>query len=154
MGAFLTQHPNLARAIVSHVGIYDSLRTELEPNGAFNVTEFGTVQDPAQFQALYSYSPYHHVLDGARYPSVLLLTGDNDGRVNPYNSRKMAARLQAANRDPYPHPVYLRTSSASGHGIGSSLDERIAEQADAYAFLFDQLEMPWDKKSSESEEKE
>jgi prolyl oligopeptidase len=154
MGAFLTQHPNLARAIVSHVGIYDSLRTELEPNGAFNVTEFGTVQDPAQFQALYGYSPYHHVLDGARYPSLLLLTGDNDGRVNPYNSRKMAARLQASNRDPYPHPVYLRTSSASGHGIGSSLDERIAEQADAYAFLFDQLEMTWDKKSSESEEKE
>ena len=154
MGAFLTQHPDLARAVVSHVGIYDSLRTELEPNGAFNVTEFGTVQDPAQFQALYGYSPYHHVLDGTRYPSVLLLTGDNDGRVNPYNSRKMAARLQAANRDPYPPPVYLRTSSASGHGMGSSLDERIAEQADAYAFLFDQLEMPWDKKSSDSEEKE
>ena len=104
MGAFLTQHPDLARAVVSHVGIYDSLRAELEPNGAFNVTEFGTVQDPAQFQALYAYSPYHHVVDGARYPSVLLLTGDNDGRVNPYNSRKMAARLQAANRDPYPPP--------------------------------------------------
>jgi prolyl oligopeptidase len=80
-----------------------------------------------------------------------LLTGDNDGRVNPYNSRKMAARLQAANRDPFPSPVYLRTSSASGHGIGSSLDERIAEQADAYAFLFDQLEMEWDKKSSAAE---
>jgi prolyl oligopeptidase len=141
MGAFLTQHPKMARAVVSFVGIYDSLRTELEPNGAFNVTEFGTVQDPAQFKALYAYSPYHHVVDGVRYPAVLLLTGDNDGRVNPYNSRKMAARLQASNRSPYPSPVYLRTSSASGHGIGSSLDERIAEQADVYAFLFDQLDM-------------
>ena len=145
MGAFLTQHPNLVRAVVSHVGIYDSLRTELEPNGAFNVTEFGTVQDPAQFQALYAYSPCHHVADGVRYPSILLLTGDNDGRVNPYNSRKFAARLQAASRDPFPSPVYLRTTAAAGHGIGSSLDERIAEEADVYAFLFDQLEMEWGK---------
>ncbi len=38
MGAFLTQHPDLARAVVSGVGIYDSLRSELEPNGAFNIT--------------------------------------------------------------------------------------------------------------------
>jgi prolyl oligopeptidase len=149
MGAFLTQHPEMARAVVSHVGIYDSLRAELEPNGAFNVTEFGTVQDPAQFKALYAYSPYHHVVEGVRYPSLLLLTGDNDGRVNPYNSRKMAARLQAACRDPFPSPVLLRTSSDSGHGVGSSLAERIAEQADVYAFLFDQLEMSWDKKSAE-----
>jgi prolyl oligopeptidase len=150
MGAFLTQHPELAHAVVSHVGIYDSLRAELEPNGAFNVTEFGTVQDPEQFQALYAYSPYHHVADGVRYPAVLLLTGDNDGRVNPYNSRKMAARLQASMRDPIPSPVLLRTSSSSGHGIGSSLADRIAEQADVYAFLFDQLQIPWDKKAAES----
>jgi prolyl oligopeptidase len=149
MGAFLTQHPDLARAVVSHVGIYDSLRTELEPNGAFNVTEFGSVNDPAQFQALYAYSPYLHVVVGGRYPSVLLLTGDNDGRVNPYNSRKFAAILQASNRNPFPSPVYLRTTSTAGHGIGSSLAERIAEQADAYAFLFDQLEMTWDKKDQE-----
>jgi prolyl oligopeptidase len=152
MGAFFTQHPELACTVVSHVGIYDSLRTELEPNGAFNITEFGTVQDPDQFKALYAYSPYHHVREGVRYPSVLLLTGDNDGRVNPYNSRKMAARLQASNRFPNPSLVLLRTSASSGHGIGSSLDERIAEQADVYAFLFDQLEMKWDKKSQSSED--
>jgi prolyl oligopeptidase len=137
MGAFLTQHPDLVHAVVSHVGIYDSLRTELEPNGAFNVTEFGTVTDPAQFAALYAYSPYHHVVDGAAYPAVLMLTGDHDGRVNPYNSRKMIARLQAANRSD--HPILLRTTSAAGHGMGTSLDERIAEQADVYAFLFEEL---------------
>ncbi|MGD1083329.1 MAG: prolyl oligopeptidase family serine peptidase [Verrucomicrobiota bacterium] len=149
MGAFLTQHPGMARAVVSEVGIYDSLRTELEPNGAFNVTEFGTVKDPDQFQALYAYSPYHHVVVGTRYPSVLLMTGDNDGRVNPYNSRKMAARLQASNRNPFPSPVLLRTSSAAGHGIGTALDERVAQEADAWAFLFDQLEMSWEKQKND-----
>ena len=43
MGAALTQHPELFRAVVSRVGIYDMLRVELDPNGAFNTTEFGTV---------------------------------------------------------------------------------------------------------------
>jgi prolyl oligopeptidase len=137
MGAFLTQHPDLVRAVVSHVGIYDSLRTELEPNGAFNVTEFGTVKNPEQFKALYAYSPYHRVVEGTQYPAVLFLTGDHDGRVNPYNSRKMTARLQAANKSKY--PILLRTTAKAGHGIGTGLDERIAEEADVYAFLFDQL---------------
>jgi prolyl oligopeptidase len=137
MGAFLTQHPELARVVVSHVGIYDALRTELEPNGEFNITEFGTVKDADQFAALYAYSPYHHVVDGTRYPAVLLLTGDHDGRVNPFHSRKMIARLQAANHSK--HPILLRTTSAAGHGMGTAFDEGIAEGADVYAFLFDQL---------------
>ena len=139
MGAALTQRPDLFRAVVSEVGIYDMLRVELFPNGAFNVTEFGTVKDPEQFKALYAYSPYHHVVDGVKYPAVLMLTGDNDGRVDPANSRKMTARLQAATGSA--SPILLRTSSASGHGFGSSLDERIAESADIYAFIFDQLKI-------------
>jgi prolyl oligopeptidase len=140
MGAFLTQHPDLARAVVSQVGIYDMLRVEHDPNGSFNVTEFGSVKDPAQFQALFAYSPYHHVVDGTKYPAVLFMTGDNDGRVAPYHSRKMIARLQAANASPY--PILLRTVSGAGHGIGTALAERIAEYTDIYAFLFDQLGMP------------
>ncbi len=137
MGAALTQRPDLFRAVVSHVGLYDMLRVELFPNGAFNVTEFGTVKDPDQFKALYAYSPYHRVVDGTKYPAVLMLTGDNDGRVDPANSRKMTARLQAATGSS--RPVLLRTSAESGHGFGSSLDERIAESTDKYAFLVDQL---------------
>ena len=139
MGAVLTQHPELAHAVVSAVGIYDSLRTELEPNGAFNVTEFGSVKDPAQFKALYAYSPYHNVHDGEKYPAILFLTGENDGRVAPYNSRKMIARLQAANASE--NPILLRTSSNSGHSHGTSLSEAIKQGADILAFLFDQLGM-------------
>ena len=137
MGAAFTQRPELFRAVVSFVGIYDMLRVELDPNGAFNVTEFGTVKDPEQFKALYAYSPYHHVKDGAAYPAILFLTGENDHRVNPMESRKMTARVQAANSSG--HPILLRTSSAAGHGIGTSLDEEIAQDADVFSFLFDQL---------------
>ena len=139
MGAMITQHPDLMRAVVSQVGIYDMLRVELAPNGAFNVTEFGTVKDPEQFKALYAYSPYHHVVDGTKYPSILMMTGANDGRVAPYHSRKMVARLDAANKSQ--NPILLRTSSSAGHGIGTSLNERIKQLADIYAFLFAQLGM-------------
>jgi len=137
MGAMITQHPDLFRAAVSSVGIYDMLRVELAPNGAFNVTEFGTVKDPEQFKALYAYSPYHHVVDGTKYPSVLMMTGANDGRVAPYHSRKMTARLLAANKSE--NRILLRTSSSAGHGIGTALSERIKQLADTYAFLFAQL---------------
>lgn len=139
MGAALTQRPDLFRAVVTFVGIYDMLRVELDPNGAFNITEFGTVKDPEQFKALYAYSPYHHVKDGAKYPAVLLLTGENDHRVNPMQSRKMTARLQAANDSD--HPILLRTTASAGHGIGTALNERIEQNADYFSFLFDQLEM-------------
>jgi prolyl oligopeptidase len=139
MGAMITQHPDLVRAVVSSVGIYDMLRVELAPNGAFNVTEFGTVKDPEQFKALYAYSPYHHVVDGTNYPSVLMMTGANDGRVAPYHSRKMTARLEEANKSD--HPIILRTSSSAGHGQGTALSERIKQLADIYSFLFAQLDM-------------
>jgi prolyl oligopeptidase len=139
MGAMIAQHPDLFRAIVSSVGIYDMLRVELAPNGAFNVTEFGTVKNPEQFNALYAYSPYHHVVDGTKYPAVLMMTGANDGRVAPYHSRKMTARLIAANKSE--NPIFLRTSSSAGHGIGTALSERIKQLADIYAFLFAQLGM-------------
>jgi len=139
MGAFLTQHPDMVRALVGHVGIYDMLRAELEPNGAFNVTEYGTVRDRSQFEALLAYSPFHRVRVSTAYPAVLLMAGDNDGRVNPSNSRKMAARLQAATTSE--RPVLLRTTAGAGHGMGSSLREQIAGEADALAFLFDQLGM-------------
>jgi prolyl oligopeptidase len=139
MGAMITQRPDLFRAAVSSVGIYDMLRVELAPNGAFNVTEFGTVKDPEQFKALYAYSPYHHVVDGTKYPSVLMMTGANDGRVAPYHSRKMTARLLAANKSE--NRILLRTSSSAGHGIGTALSERIKQLADIYAFLFAQVGM-------------
>jgi prolyl oligopeptidase len=137
MGATLTQHPELMKAVVSFVGIYDMLRVELSPNGAFNVPEFGTVKDEKLFQAMYAYSPYHHVKDGAKYPAVLFLTGANDPRVDPMQSRKMTARLQAATASGA--PVLLRTSASSGHGLDTSLSERIEEDVDVYGFLFAQL---------------
>jgi prolyl oligopeptidase len=137
MGAVLTQHPELFRAVVAQVGIFDMLLHDRHPNGAFNVPEYGTAKDQRQFQALYAYSPYQHVKDGTPYPAVFLLTGANDGRVDPANSRKMAACLQAATSSQ--NPILLEVSYDSGHGAGTSLSKAIAQQADIHAFLFQQL---------------
>ena len=113
------------------------LRVELDPNGAFNVTEFGTVKDPEQFKALYAYSPYHHVKDGTAYPAILMPTGENDHRVNPMESRKMIARLQAANSSG--HPILLRTSSAPDTASAPPSTNRSKRKPTCSAFLFDQL---------------
>jgi prolyl oligopeptidase len=136
MGAAVTQRPELFGAVVSRVGIYDMLRVELSSNGEFNVTEFGSVQDPAQFRALYAYSPYHRVRDGVRYPPVLLMTGDNDPRVDPMQSRKFAARLLAAGAK----DVLLFTNADAGHSVPERM-QRFRQAAYSYAFIMDRLGM-------------
>ena len=139
MGAMITQHPEMERAVVSAVGIYDMLRHELTPNGGFNVPEYGSVGNEAEFRALYAYSPYHHVAAGTRYPAVLLTAGANDPRVDPRDSRKLAAALQAASTSG--EPVLLRVDYAAGHGLDASLDQRVSLAAHVDAFLMDELGM-------------
>jgi prolyl oligopeptidase len=139
MGAVMTQHPHLMRAVVSHVGLYDMPRFLRTPNGVFNTTEYGSPDNPQQLRSMLAYSPYHHVVDGTAYPAALFLTGDNDGRVDPMNSRKFVARLQAATSSP--RPILLRTTSSSGHGIGTALSEAIASTTDYYSFLWKELDV-------------
>jgi prolyl oligopeptidase len=137
MGAMIVQHPAIARAVVSLVGLYDMIRVEGTPNGAYNVTEFGTIEDERLFRVLHAYSPYHNVRDGVDYPAVLLLTGENDPRVDPWHSRKMAARLQRATASR--RPILLRTNAAAGHGMGTALSQQIDEFADVLTFVCREL---------------
>ncbi|MBS1149638.1 MAG: peptidase [Myxococcaceae bacterium] len=140
MGAVLTQRPELFTVAASFVGIYDMLRVETDPNGAFNIPEFGSVKDKAQFDALYAYSPFHQVKDGTAVPPTLFLTGANDGRVAPWHSRKMIARLQAASSST--SPLLLMTSFDAGHGIGASVDQLVEDTTDAYSFMLHHLGVP------------
>ena len=79
--------------------------------------------------------------DKTKYPAVLFMTGANDPRVDPMQSRKMTARLQAATGSG--KPVLLRTSAETGHGGGTPLSARIEEYTDWLAFLFHELEVPY-----------
>jgi prolyl oligopeptidase len=142
MGAVLTQHPDIARAVIAEVPVLDVLRVELHPNGAFNVTEFGTVEDRELFEAMYAYSPYHRVLDGTPYPAVLLTAGVFDPRVDASHAKKMTARLQAATSSDA--PILLRIESG-GHGVGQSLDQMVGLMTDVHAFAFAQLGVTWSR---------
>jgi len=142
VGAAMTQHPELFRAVVGIAGVYDMLRIEAYPNGEFNSTEYGSVKDPEQFRAIYAYSPYQHVTDGTKYPAVLFIAGENDGRVDPAQSRKMTARLQAASASD--RPILLESFSATGHGsMGAALKERLAMSATIWTFLYHELGVPY-----------
>ncbi len=143
MGAMITQHPQLFRAVVTHVGVYDFVRQDQKHRG-FDVAEFGSAKDPEQFKALWPLSPYHRVQDGTAYPAVLLTTGENDGRVDPAETWKMAARLQAASKaDP---PILLWTSANAGHQLGN---DSMSVHADTFAFLFHELDVPFKGKISD-----
>ena len=136
-GRVLTERPDLFAAVMAGVGVHDMLRFEVSANGPSNIPEFGSVATAAGFKALLAMSPYHHVVDGSAYPAVLLTHGINDPRVDVWASTKMAARLLAATSSA--KPVLLRLQYDSGHGIGDTKQQRLEEDADVYAFFWEQL---------------
>jgi prolyl oligopeptidase len=139
MGAALTQRPDLFRAVICQVPLLDMLRYQNFQIAKLWVPEYGSSQDPKQFEWLYAYSPYHHVKDGTVYPAVLFMTADTDTRVDPMHAKKMTALLQADNGGP--NPILLRIEPKAGHGAGKPISKQVEEWTDIYSFLFWQLGM-------------
>jgi prolyl oligopeptidase len=133
VGRALTERPDLFAAVISNVGVSNSLRAEFEQNGPTNIDEFGTVTEREGFQGLKAMDAYHSVKDGTPYPAVLLTTGMTDPRVPPWQVAKMAARLQRATSSG--NPVLLRVTFDAGHGVGSTRSQVDEERADEYAFV-------------------
>jgi prolyl oligopeptidase len=101
--------------------------------------EFGTAEDPDDFVALLSYSPYHRVREGTSYPATMIVSGDADQNCNPLHARKMTARLQAANASD--SPIILNYSRFRGHSPVLPLGDRVEALTDRMAFLCDQLRL-------------
>jgi prolyl oligopeptidase len=139
IGACVTQRPDLYGAALAYVGVMDMLRFDQFGQGAGWVGDFGVPHDPAAFKSLRAYSPYHNVRPATRYPAMLVITGDHDARVMPAHSFKFAAALQFAQAGPA--PVLLRVRLSTGHGSGPTTSQLVAEKADAYAFLMENLGM-------------
>ena len=141
MGAALTQHPDLYRAVVCQVPLLDMLRYQNFQIAKLWIPEYGSADDAQQFNWLYAYSPYHHVKEGAEYPAILFMTADTDTRVDPMHAKKMAALMQAeaANGQSRERPILLRVETKAGHGAGKPVHKIIEENVDIYSFLFWQL---------------
>lgn len=133
----MTQRPELFRAVVCMVPMTDMLRYHLFDGAQMWRDEFGTAEDPEDFEVLAAYSPYHRVRHGVRYPAVLLVSGDMDRNCNPLHARKMTARMQAANCSG--RPILLDYNPFRGHSPVLPLSQRIEALTDRMAFLCDQL---------------
>ena len=138
VGATLTQRPELCRAAVCAVPLLDMLRYHLFGSGQTWVPEYGNPDEPADFQVLRAYSPYHHVKPRP-YPAVLMLSADHDDRVDPMHARKMTAILQE--RSQSGRPILLRIESGAGHAGADLIRKTIEQAADVYAFLLHELGM-------------
>jgi len=138
IGGAITERPDLFGAALDNVGMSDDLRAELQINGPANIPEFGTVKNEDEFHNLLKISAYHRIKDHTSYPAVLLTTGVNDPRVDPWQMNKMTARLQAATSSG--KPVMLRVDYDAGHGgIGATKTQHTNLLTDQFSFLLWQL---------------
>jgi prolyl oligopeptidase len=139
VGATMTQAPELFKAVVCAVPLLDMVRYHLFGSGKTWIPEYGSAEDATQFAAIYGYSPYHRVVDGARYPALLMLSADHDDRVDPMHARKFVAAVQHAS---LAAPTWLRIEKNAGHGGADLVKQQVEQGADLYAFLAQQLGLP------------
>jgi prolyl oligopeptidase len=138
VGAAMTQRPDLFKVAFPAVGVLDMLRYHKFTAGAGWAYDYGTADDNKEmFEYLYKYSPYHALPKDVNYPATMVTTADHDDRVVPAHSFKYAARLQEYNKGE--HPVLIRIETKAGHGAGRPTAMIIQEQADKWAFMFQNM---------------
>jgi prolyl oligopeptidase len=123
--AALAQRPELWGAVCVQVPLTDLLSPSLDPFGyGATIIDYGDPKTPEGAQSLSRWSPYQNLREAA-YPPVLVWTGENDSRCQPWHARKLAARLQQL--DTSGNPILLRARSDGGHlSVGTDPDQ-IAE---------------------------
>ena len=118
--------------MVCSAPLLDMVRYEQFGLGRTWNDEYGTAADPEELGWLLSYSPYHRVVDGARYPAVLFTVFEGDSRVDPLHARKLCAALQHATGSG--RPVLLRDEKDVGHGA-RSVTRTVGLSVDVLSFL-------------------
>lgn len=138
VGATMTQRPELFKVAFPAVGVLDMLRYHKFTAGAGWAYDYGTANDNKEmFDYLYKYSPYHALKPNTPYPATMVTTADHDDRVVPAHSFKFAARLQEYHSGN--NPVLIRIETNAGHGAGKSTAMQILENADKWAFMFQNM---------------
>lgn len=139
VGSVMEQRPELFGAALPAVGVMDMLRFHKFTIGWAWTSDYGSPDDPKQFQILRAYSPLHNLKAGTKYPATLITTADHNDRVVPGHSFKFAAALQAAQGGAA--PVLIRIETKGRPGGGRPTIKQIEEAADKLAFLVQNLKM-------------
>src|ERR1700761_1584502 len=134
VGIMLTQYPELFGALVCQVPLLDMRRSHLLLAGASWVAEYGTPDDPADWEFIAEYSPYQNVSADVEYPPVLITTSTRDDRVHPGHARKMTAALEATG-----HRVWYYENIEGGHAGAADNAQSAFKTALAFAFLWRML---------------
>jgi prolyl oligopeptidase len=137
VAAAMTQRPSLYRAVICLGPLLDMLRYHMFDSALSFASEYGTSDDPGDFQQLYEYSPYHQVNKGVPYPAVLLISGDADNRCNPMHVRKMIAALQSSTSSD--RPILAQYTKSWGHAPSQPLGARIGALTNRLAFVCHEL---------------
>jgi prolyl oligopeptidase len=133
MGVMLTQYPELFGALVCRQPLLD-MRRFPALGAAGVIAEYGNPDDPADWEFIKLYSPYHNVRADRSYPPILITTSTNDDRVHPGHARKMAAALAEAG-----HRVLFYENTEGGHAGVSDNAQAAFEIALRYEFLHSTL---------------
>ena len=134
MGNMLTQYPQLFGAVVCQVPLLDMRRYTKLLAGASWAAEYGDPDDPADWEFLQRWSPYHLVAPERAYPPLLLTTSTRDDRVHPGHARKFAALLREHGAD-----VTSYENIEGGHGGAATNAQSAHMSALAYTFLWQRL---------------
>jgi prolyl oligopeptidase len=139
VAAAVTQRPQLFEVAIMEAGPYDMLRFEQFTAGGADINhrEFGKTINEEEFYVMHSYSPLHNIVEGTRYPSMLLISGDHDDRVPPLHSYKFLATLQEKVDSKSTIVMYL--TPGSGHGGALTNQDFEDKLLFEYYFLFNRL---------------
>ncbi|MET0503840.1 MAG: prolyl oligopeptidase family serine peptidase [Luteibacter sp.] len=133
-GNMLTKYPQLYGAVVSQVALLDMKRYTHMSAGASWMAEYGDPDKPEEWKYIQTFSPYHNLHKGTKYPAVLFTTSTRDDRVGPVHARKMAARMQAMGFD-----ASLYENIEGGHGAAADNKQSAFMNALAYTYLWEHL---------------
>lgn len=134
VAAVANQAPQLLASVVCQVGVLDMYKFHKFTIGHAWRSDYGDPDVPEDFAVLEKYSPVHNVVAGAKYPAIVVVTGDHDDRVVPLHSHKYVATMQFTNPE-LGGPFLSRIEVSAGHGAGKPTSKRIQEAADTYTFL-------------------
>jgi len=134
VGNMVTLYPELFAAAVCQVPLLDMQRYHLLLAGASWMAEYGDPDKPEEWEFIKTYSPYHNVEAGKKYPAVLFTTSTRDDRVHPGHARKMMAKMKEQE-----HEVYYYENIEGGHGGAADNGQLAHMQALAYTFLRQRL---------------
>ncbi|MGM0931391.1 MAG: prolyl oligopeptidase family serine peptidase [Actinomycetota bacterium] len=132
VGNMLTSYPHLFGAVSCGVPLLDMARYTKLSAGYSWIAEYGDPEDPAQWEFIRTFSPYHLLQPGTEYPDALIWTATSDDRVGPVQARKMAARMLELGVQ----NVWFHEALEGGHAGASDNKQTARLQALSHTFLW------------------